>query len=128
MTKKILLVEDHDHLRKLMGFLLSAHYDIIAARNGLEAMSILSRGIIPDAIVTDSRMPEMNAAQLLKNLRCSGMFAHIPVIVIGDATTAHDTQAFYDLGVQGLLQKPFKPQQLQDMLHRAVQQPLSVCA
>ncbi len=119
MTRSLLLVEDHDGLRKIIGNFLSDKFDVLGAKNGLEAMSWLSKGVMPDVIVTDTSMPELDGAALLSNLRCSGLWADIPVVVLGSGTNGdeHAEEHLYrNLGAYDYFAKPFSPTQLQDRL------------
>jgi CheY-like chemotaxis protein len=118
MNRRILLVEDHDSLRQVIGTFLSSHFDVTGAKNGLEAMSLLSRGFLPDAIVTDALMPDLNGFQLLASLQCSGMYAHIPVIVMSGSCNDEEESRFWKLGVSAYFRKPFSPVQLREHLHR----------
>ncbi|MBN8680023.1 MAG: response regulator [Chitinophagales bacterium] len=116
MTKRLLLVEDHEDLRRTIGCFLSEHFTVLSAKNGLEAMSVLSKGIIPDVIVTDSTMPEMDGATLLHHLRSSGWWADIPVFVLGANEDASEAQHFERLGAHGYFAKPFSPVQLKEKI------------
>lgn len=118
MNRSLLLVEDHDGLRRIIGSFLSEKFDVVGAKNGLEAMSWLSKGVMPDIIVTDSAMPEIDGAALLSNLRCSGLWADIPVVVLGSGGSddAAEAQRFKMLGAYEYFAKPFSPTQLQERL------------
>lgn len=116
MNKQVLLIEDHDSLRRLMGVFLSRNFRVVAAKNGLEAMGWLSKGEIPDVIVTDVRMPELGGAQLLSNLRSSGLYGDIPVVVVSGSGEEVDEQTFKQLGATAFFRKPFNPSQLQERL------------
>lgn len=118
MNRRLLLVEDHDGLRRIIGSFLSEKFDVVGAKNGLEAMGWLSKGVMPDIIVTDSSMPELDGAALLSNLRCSGLWADIPVVVLGsdNADPEAEAQRFRLLGAYEYFAKPFSPTRLQDRL------------
>lgn len=118
MNRSLLLVEDHDGLRRIIGSFLSEKFNVVGAKNGLEAMSWLSKGVMPDIIVTDSAMPEIDGATLLSNLRCSGLWADIPVVVLGSGSSddAAEEQRFKMLGAYEYFAKPFSPSRLQDRL------------
>lgn len=116
MNRKILLVEDHDSLRHVIGAFLSKHFDVTGAKNGLQAMSHLSQGLVPDVIVTDAVMPGLNGFQLLANLRCSGIYADIPVIVISGSCNDEEEKHFRQLGAHAYFRKPFNPIQLREHL------------
>jgi len=115
MTRSLLLVEDHDGLRQIIGSFLSIDFNVTGAKNGLEAMSWLAKGMMPDVIVTDADMPELDGAALLSNLRCSGLWAEIPVVVLG-REGAEDAAQFKALGAHAYFAKPFSPARLQDQL------------
>lgn len=114
----MLLVEGHDSLRRLIGAFLSQQFEVAGAKNGLEAMSRLSQGFFPDVIVTDARVPDLGGTQFLANLRCSGLFADIPVVVIGGSDNDGEEQRFKQLGARDYFRKPFSPVKLQDSLLR----------
>ncbi len=118
MNRNLLLVEDHDGLRRIIGSFLSEKFNVVGAKNGLEAMSWLSKGVMPDIIVTDAAMPEIDGAALLSNLRCSGLWADIPVVVLGsgDEDDVAEAQRFKRLGAYEYFAKPFSPIRLQDRL------------
>lgn len=116
MNKKLLVVEDHDGLRLLLSTYLSKSYEVASAKNGLEAMSWLAKGFIPDAIITDSQMPEFSGRQLLVNLRCSGLYRHIPVVVISGSEAEGEERKFLQLGAREFIRKPFNPVQLTERL------------
>ncbi|MCA0236724.1 MAG: response regulator [Bacteroidetes bacterium] len=120
MNKKVLLIEDHDNLRYIIGAFLSKKFEVVGARNGLEAMGWLSKGVLPDVIISDARMPELDGASFLSNLRCSGLFSKIPVVIISGADSHEEEQQFQQLGISGYFRKPFNPVQLQDQLIRIV--------
>ncbi len=82
----LLLIEPDDSLRHLLGLSLSKHYRVLSARNALQAWAWFRRGEIPHVIVAESRMPEVSGLQFLTKLRCSGLFQHIPVLILGSDT------------------------------------------
>lgn len=118
MNRKVLLVEGNDSLRRLVGSFLSRQFEVAGAKNGLEAMSRLSQGFFPDAIVTDARAANFGGAQFLANLRCSGLFADIPVVVISSSDSEEEERFFKKLGAHDYFRKPFSPAKLQDFLLR----------
>jgi two-component system chemotaxis response regulator CheY len=117
MKKTVLIVEDHDSLRQLLGAYLTRRYRVVAAKNGLEALAWMHKGVIPDAIITDLGMPELDGWSFIAQLQHSGLFCDIPRIVItGEADTLADRYtAGYDMDF--LLKKPFNPTVLEEKLH-----------
>ena len=117
----VLLVEDSDSLRALMSFILGKTYRVFPARNGLEAMAWLQNGLLPDVIVTDVQMPELDGAALIANLRCSGIYKHIPVVVVSGSCVPAELDQIRLLGAQDVLPKPFKPAELHGSIARLMQ-------
>ncbi len=113
MNKRVLIVEDHDSLRLVMGAYLSKYFDIVSAKNGLEAMGWLSQGELPDLIITDVRMPEIGGAQFLRNLKCSGVYRDIPVVVVSGSDSDDDRKMCQKMGAADFFRKPFDPANLQ---------------
>jgi CheY-like chemotaxis protein len=77
---RILIVEDDASLRKFGKLLLSAQgYEVLCAEDGFEGLAALKRSL-PDIIISDLRMPNMNGFEFLSVVR--RRFPRIPVIVI----------------------------------------------
>lgn len=121
MLRRVLLVEDHDSLRHLLGKFLSDKFEVVGAKNGLEAMTWLSQGIMPDIIITDNEMPEIDGANLLRQLRCTGLWSNIPVVVLGEVEdSAQETIRYKSLGALDFIRKPFNPMALQEKIIQIV--------
>lgn len=117
MLRRVLLVEDHDSLRQLLGSFLSNSFEVVGAKNGLEAMAWLSQGLVPDVIVADKETPGLGAAELLRQLKCTGLWSEIPVVVLADECSAEQESLLYkNLGAQAMVGKPFNPLELQEKL------------
>ncbi len=88
-TKYILLVEDSEPvIIQMKDILEDVGYKILTARNGSEALEIISH-TIPDAMILDLMMPGIDGFEVLKNLREEEITAHIPVLIL---TAKHITQ------------------------------------
>ena len=110
--KKILVVEDDPGMRSLLTYLLRNEYEVQSMQNGLEAFTWLSIQNIPDLIITDIRMPQMDGFELLENLAMSGIFKNIPIIVVTGLNDPISLRRCQDLGAYACLVKPFTPSEL----------------
>ena len=80
--KKILVVEDSSTTRKVITITLSQKgYDIVEAKDGLEALSKLNE-VTPDLILLDIILPKMDGYKVLNIIKSNELFKHIPVIML----------------------------------------------
>lgn len=114
--RTILVIDDHDCIRLLLGSILSKNYEVVTKKDGLEAMAWLSSGNIPDLILLDLVMPSLDGFDFLKNLRTSGFFSQIPVLVLSGNNNETDMKRCYNLGINDFFQKPFNPVQLREKI------------
>ncbi|MCU0410594.1 MAG: response regulator, partial [Bacteroidales bacterium] len=102
----LLFVEDNEELRSFLKIILSDGFHIIEAGNGREGFEI-ARSQLPDLIVTDLMMPEMDGLELARKLREEVTTSHIPVVVL-TAKTDLDTQIeALRTGADDFITKPF---------------------
>jgi two-component system chemotaxis response regulator CheY len=107
--KTILIIEDHESIRLLLGTMLSKTYEVVTMKDGLEAMAYLVKGNLPDLILLDMTMPRLSGNDFLKNIRQSGFFRDIPVIVVSGNDGEDEVKNCLRWGVDGYLTKPFNP-------------------
>lgn len=101
---KILLVEDDEHIRIMVTAMLeSAGYQVIEARTCSAAIT-LAGSHIPDLIVLDLGLPDMDGLHLLKSVRKNDL---TPIIVLSARTDEADKVQAFDLGVNDYITKPF---------------------
>jgi len=98
---RIMVVEDDGDVREVVGGLLDAEgFQVVAARNGREALAQLDREPAPRVILLDLVMPEMNGWQFIDALRHRREFDRVPVVVVTTYPSIVE-------GANAMLQKPF---------------------
>ena len=110
----ILIIDDHDAVRLLLGLTLKNKFDVITKKDGIEGMAWLSAGNIPDLIMLDMQMPRLNGLEFLKQIRTSGMFRHIPVILVSANDNEYEITQSFGLGIVDFIPKPFNPIKLKE--------------
>ena len=104
---KVLVVEDNAELKIYLYNSLINNYEVRDASNGTEAWGILQEGWMPDLIVTDLMMPQMDGMELVNRVRNDFNTSHIPIIMI-TAKHEDDTQLkAMKYGADGYIVKPF---------------------
>jgi CheY-like chemotaxis protein len=107
--KRILTVEDAPNIRRLISYnLRRAGYDVLEAADGRAAVEVLQKAV-PDLIILDVRMPELDGFQLLELMRRYPRAAAIPVIMLTALSQPADLDRALQLGVVDYLVKPLDP-------------------
>lgn len=107
----ILLVEDNPDVIYYLQSLFANNYRIIAARNGKEGIAKAIR-FIPDLILSDIMMPEVDGFTLCKTLKEDIRTSHIPIVLITAKATQQDKQKGLEVGADDYLYKPFQEKEL----------------
>lgn len=100
-------------MRYLLQVNLGRHFEVVAFRDGLEAFSWMATGHIPALIVLDLSMPRLDGFAFLAQLRASGWYRDVPVIVVSADAEALSERQRQQWRIQAVLAKPFDPQTLQ---------------
>lgn len=106
-ARKVLVVEDNAELRVYIYNNLSSQYDVRDAGNGREALQVITEGWMPDIVITDLMMPEMDGMELIEALRNDFNTSHIPIVMI---TAKHEDDTHVramKYGADGYIAKPF---------------------
>ncbi|MFC4675828.1 hybrid sensor histidine kinase/response regulator transcription factor [Dysgonomonas termitidis] len=103
---RLLIVEDNDDMRLYLKNNLSAHYDIIEALGGQEALSIITE-THPDFIISDNLMPNMNGDEMCARLKNSMETSHIPVILLTALAEKENILKGLSCGADDYITKPF---------------------
>ena len=112
MTKKILFIEDDAVVRENTAELLElANYKVITAANGKIGVD-LAKKHIPDIIICDILMPELDGYDVLKILSQEKKTKHIPFIYLSAKTERIDIRKGMNMGADDYITKPFEESEL----------------
>lgn len=102
----ILIVDDaNENLHTLLN-ILRADYAVLAATSGAKALEIVRRGPLPDLILLDIQMPEMDGYQVLEHLKQNNATAGIPVIFVTALSESTDEARGIRMGAADYITKP----------------------
>ena len=122
---KVLLVDDDDSMLDYLSDSLKHSYRIITARNGKEGLKY-AVSQMPDLIITDVVMPEMDGIQLVKALKGNSLVSHIPVIMLSGKNKLQDRMLGLDTGADSYLPKPFYMSELKALMSNLISNRLIV--
>ena len=111
--ESILIVEDNREMNSYIADIFREHYDVIQAYNGKEAYGIIENKRLPDMIISDVMMPEMDGIELLKKVREDISTCHIPVILLTAKTDDSAQTQGYMAGADAYIAKPFNARNLE---------------
>lgn len=110
MKPTILLVEDNENNRYLARFLLEREgLTVAVAVDGKQALA-MARSQIPDLILMDIQMPEMDGYETATRLKQDPMVAKIPIVGVSSFAMAGDREKALRLGFAGYIEKPINPE------------------
>lgn len=118
-NRKILVVDDDAELREYIKGHLSSIYKVTTAPNGAEAMKLILDNV-PDLVVSDVMMPEMDGLTLLKQLKSNAHTHHVPVILLSSKSDIADRMAGWNRGADGYIGKPFNIEELDLMIDNII--------
>lgn len=113
---KILVVDDDPSIAACLSFIFKRpRYDLTSARNGNEALARLSATAVPyDVIITDNEMPQLSGVELVRKLRERSFRGKI--MVLSGHLTSETREAYAQMKVDAILDKPFDNYELLDRL------------
>ena len=112
-TKKIVYVEDEMEMIDLVKLILNRKgYEVIGAAGGREGLDII-REVIPDLVLLDLMMPDIEGWEVYQQMRADEATKHIPVIIItAKAQNIDKVLGLHIAKVNDYISKPFSPQDL----------------
>ncbi|MBI1808739.1 MAG: type II/IV secretion system protein [Gemmatimonadetes bacterium] len=116
-SKKVLLVEDEDALRRVVKDLLEREgFTVFEAADGVKALDEIDRAA-PDIVVLDLNLPRLDGYGVLSHLRARPSTANLPVIVLTAKGDEDSEVRVFEYGASDYLTKPFRPRALSARLH-----------
>jgi CheY-like chemotaxis protein len=115
--KRLLTIDDEDAIQIVVkfGITMAAGWEVLSASNGRMGIEMAEREL-PDAILLDVMMPEMDGIATFKALQANPLTAKIPVIFLTAKAQTAERRQFSDLGVSGTIAKPFNSLDLPDRI------------
>ena len=120
--KRLLLIDDDPNLILLVkDYLEFRGYEVVTAENGREALEVLEHDI-PDMIICDVMMPEMDGYSLVKHVREDARTSWIPVLFLSAKGQSQDRVKGLNTGADVYMVKPFEPEELVAQVESSLKQ------
>lgn len=109
----VMIVDDSPSVRRIMSAVITgAGWDVLTAKDGIEAFEMLQNGELPNVVLTDVEMPRMDGYELLATLKRTEGFRKLPVIMITSRAGEKHRRKALDLGVSEYVTKPYEDSSL----------------
>lgn len=116
----VLAVDDSASMRQMVSFTLKgAGYDVVEAKDGVEALSLAKKGKF-NLVITDVNMPNMDGISLIKELRALPDYKFIPMLMLTTESGMDKKSEGKSAGATGWIVKPFNPDQLLATIKRVI--------
>ena len=107
-VNSILIVEDSELNVAILTAILNDDYELFVAKNGQEAID-MAKSMLPDLILLDIILPQMDGYEVLKILRDTPQTMEIPVVFVTALNKVDDERKGLQLGADDYINKPFDP-------------------
>lgn len=102
----LLVIDDNDDIRRMIGELLKDEYNIVTAPDGRNGVRLAAK-YVPDLIICDVMMPVMDGLECCRIIKDEVSTSHIPVLMLTACSMDEQRARGYDSGADGYLSKPF---------------------
>ena len=102
----LLVIDDNEDIRNMLGQLLTDEYTVIFATNGREGLRLAAK-YVPDLIVCDVMMPVMDGLECCRKIKDEISTSHIPVLLLTACSMDEQRAQGYESGADGYVAKPF---------------------
>lgn len=111
--QKILYVDDEPDISEIVKLSLErlGGFDVAVCYNGKEALTKIAE-IMPDMLLMDVMMPEMDGPTALREIRKDERYKHIPIVFVTAKVQPYEIEHFRQLGAADVIAKPFDPMEL----------------
>ena len=122
MSKKILVVDDNadfTYIVKKRLEKLASEYTVISAHSGKECLDLLHNGAVPDLILLDVMMPEMNGWDVFAKIKEHQTWRNVPVIFLTAKTDIY-SKGFGKIAACEYIEKPFEITELRMIIEKTL--------
>lgn len=117
LAKRVLVIDDEENIREIVqiSLELNTNWSVTTAASGTKGVA-MAKATQPDVILLDVVMPEEDGLTIFHKLQACSTTQHIPVLFFTAKIHKSELQPLLDMGVKGVMEKPFNPMTLANEL------------
>ena len=108
----MLAIDDEQSILLILQNYFKNDFCVETKANGKEALAWMQKGNVPDIIVADINMPEMDGYTFINHIRSSGFLQNIPMVMLSGSDSTENKLRCLESGADDFLVKPFNPKEL----------------
>jgi putative two-component system response regulator len=105
--KKILVIDDDEVHILTAKSMLKNEYDIFSAKSGKEALDYLIQGLVPNLLLLDILMPEMDGWETFNRIKAISRLKNVPIAFLTSVTETGEEKRAFDIGADDYIKKPY---------------------
>ena len=107
---RALVVDDSSTMRTILRIALKKrNFEVLEAKNGVHALTVLETAEPVDLMLLDWNMPEMNGFELLTNIRRNDKYDRTQIVMVTTETSLGEMSKALEVGANEYIMKPFTP-------------------
>lgn len=110
---QILAIDDEPSVLMIIQHFFKEKFSVVVRNNAEDALKWMQEGNIPDLIICDLTMPDINGLEMVKMIRSSGFFSSIPLIMLSATESSEQKIQVLNAGADDFMIKPFNPKELE---------------
>lgn len=117
--KKVLIVEDEEHIAECEKIILQDEFKVFIAETGKEGLELAEK-IRPDVIVLDIMLPHMSGYEVCQKIRDNKNLSNTRIVMVTSKSEQADEDIGMDTGADDYIMKPFEPAELIHVVHQVL--------
>jgi DNA-binding response OmpR family regulator len=109
---KILIIEDDVFMQNVLNTYHKEFYETETVNNGIDALTFLQKGDLPNLIISDLNIPSMSGLEFIAQIKASGFFKAIPIMILSGEESSEMRIKCLNAGADDFIVKPFNPREL----------------
>jgi len=116
--KKIFLVDDDEIHLTILENILKDKYETITAKSGKDALEYLLNGVIPNLILLDILMPNLDGWETFNRLRAISFLQDVPIVFLTSVSESAEVEHAQEIGAADYITKPYNKDDLLDRIEK----------